>query len=132
MKDTSKQFCPRCGKPSLTRVSCSTDQNGQFKLHLKQKMQWNTRGDRYSVPKPVAGASNGRIKGGGKGGWGNDLILAEDQKEYVRAMTEQKRVKQKDYMDEDYLPGILTGNRMGGNGRIKVGAGKTVNSKKRH
>jgi RNA-binding protein NOB1 len=94
-------------------------------------MQWNTRGDRYSVPKPVAGASNGRIKGGGKGGWGNDLILAEDQKEYVRAMTEQKRAKQKDYMDEDYLPGILTGNRIGGNGRIKVGAGKTVNSRKR-
>jgi RNA-binding protein NOB1 len=71
------------------------------------------------------------VKGGGKGGWGNDLILAEDQKEYVRAMTEQKRQKQRDFMDEDYLPGILSGNRVGGSGRIKVGAGKNVNSKKR-
>jgi RNA-binding protein NOB1 len=131
VKDISKQFCPRCGKPTLTRVSCSTDQNGQFKLHLKKNMQWNTRGDRYSVPKPVAGAANGRVKGGGKGGWGNDLILAEDQKEYVRAMTEQKRQKQNDFMDEDYLPGILGGNRSSGTGRVKVGAGKNVNSKKR-
>jgi RNA-binding protein NOB1 len=95
-------------------------------------MQWNKRGDRFSVPKPVAGASNGRIKGGGKGGWGNDLILAEDQKEYVRAITEQKRQRQKDFMDEDYLPGILSGNRSSTGGRIKVGAGKNVNSKKRN
>jgi RNA-binding protein NOB1 len=132
VKDTSKQFCPRCGKATFTRVSCSTDQKGQFKLHLKKNMQWNKRGDRFSVPKPVAGASNGRIKGGGKGGWGNDLILAEDQKEYVRAIIEQKRQRQKDFMDEDYLPGILSGNRSSTGGRIKVGAGKNVNSKKRN
>ncbi|KIW07291.1 uncharacterized protein PV09_02143 [Verruconis gallopava] len=131
VKDMSKQFCPRCGKPTLTRVSCSIDQNGQFKLHLKKNMQWNKRGDRYSVPKPVAGAANGRVKGGGKGGWGNDLILAEDQKEYVRAIAEQKRQKQQNFMDEDYLPGILTGDRSGGNRKIKVGAGRNVNSKKR-
>ncbi|KAF2764099.1 putative proteasome maturation ans ribosome synthesis protein Nop10 [Teratosphaeria nubilosa] len=130
-KDMSKQFCPKCGKPALTRVSCSTDANGQFKLHLKKNMQWNTRGDRYSIPKAVHGSANGRIKGGGKGGWGNDLILAEDQKEYERASNVEKRQKERNLMDEDYLPSILTGDRGRAGGRVKVGAGRNVNARKR-
>jgi len=130
-KEMSKQFCPRCGKPTLTRVSCSTTANGEFKLHLKKNMQWNTRGDRYSIPKAVAGSANGRVSGGGKGGWGNNLMLTEDQKEYQRAMTMEKRTKERDLMDEDYLPGILTGDRGRAGGRIQVGAGRNVNSKKR-
>jgi RNA-binding protein NOB1 len=132
-KDMSKQFCGRCGKPTLLRTSCSTDQNGTFKIHLKKNMQWNTRGNVYSIPKPVAGTSNGKlVAGGGKGGWGQGLILAEDQKEYVQAMTGARRRKEKDLMDEDYLPNILSGDRGRGGGRPKVGAGKNVNSKKRH
>lgn len=132
VKETSKQFCPRCGGATLTRVACSTDsQTGEFKLHLKKNMQWNTRGDRYSIPKAVAGSANGRVTGGGKGGWGNNLMLTEDQKEYQRAMTMEKRTKERDLMDEDYLPGILTGDRGRAGGRIQVGAGRNVNSKKR-
>lgn len=130
-KQMDKQFCPKCGKPSLTRVACSTSANGEFKLHLKKNMQWNSRGDRYSIPKAVAGSSNGRVKGGGKGGWGNELILAEDQKEYMKALTTDKRTKERNLMDEDYLPSILTGDRGRAGGRIKVGAGRNVNSKKR-
>jgi RNA-binding protein NOB1 len=132
-KDMSKQFCARCGKPTLLRTSCSTDQNGVFKMHLKKNMQWNTRGNVYSIPKPVAGTSNGKIvSGGGKGGWGQSLILAEDQKEYVQALTTGRRKKERDLMDEDYLPGILSGDRGRAGGRPKVGAGKTVNSRKRY
>ena len=133
-KDMTKQFCPRCGKPTLTRVSCSTNAKGEFQIHLKKNMQWNQRGDRFSIPKPVSGAANGKPgqgKGGGKGGWGQELILAEDQKEYVRAMSGQSRKKEKDLMDEDYLPSILTGDRGRAGGRPKVGAGRNVNSKKR-
>ncbi|KAK4544189.1 hypothetical protein LTR36_004399 [Oleoguttula mirabilis] len=130
-KDMTKQFCPKCGQPTLTRVSCSTSANGEFKLHLKKNMQWNTRGDRYSIPKAVHGSSNGRIQGGGKGGWGNDLILAEDQKEYERASTVERRQKERSLMDEDYLPSILTGDRGRTGGRTKVGAGRNVNAKKR-
>ena len=136
IKDMNKQFCPRCGLPSLTRVSCSTTQRGGFKLHLKKNMQWNTRGDRYSIPKPVSGSANGRTniggkgKGGGKGGWGQDLILAEDQKEYIRAV--QQRRKERDLMDDDFLPSILSGERSRPGGRPKIGAGKNVNSRKRH
>ncbi|PYH96171.1 D-site 20S pre-rRNA nuclease [Aspergillus ellipticus CBS 707.79] len=132
-REMDKQFCPRCGKDTLTRVSCTTDANGQFKMHLKKNMQWNNRGNVFSVPKPTHGTSNGKWKGGGgKGGWGTELILAEDQKEFVRANAEQSRRlrKEHDLMDEDYLPSILTGERSK-NGRIRVGAGRNVNSRKR-
>ncbi len=130
-KEMDKQFCPRCGKPTLTRVACSTNSNGEFKLHLKKNFQWNSRGDRYSIPKPVHGSANGKLKnGGGKDGWGKDLILAEDQKEYIKALNKssQRSRKERDLMDEDYLPGILTGERNHG-GRVKVGAGRNVNSR---
>ena len=133
-KNMSKQFCSRCGKPTLTRVSCSTNSKGEFKIHLKKNMQWNHRGDRYSIPKPVSGAANGKVgqgKGGGKGGWGQELILAEDQKEYLRATNGRGKKKETDLMDEDYLPSILTGNRGKAGGRPKIGAGRNVNSKKR-
>lgn len=133
-KDMSKQFCSRCGKPTLTRVSCTVNQNGKFTIHLKKNMQWNHRGDRFSIPKPVPGAANGKVgqgKGGGQGGWGQELILAEDQKEYSRVMNGQSRRKEKNPMDEDYLPGILTGDRGWNGGRPKIGGGRNINSKKR-
>ncbi|KAL8912061.1 MAG: hypothetical protein Q9171_002849 [Xanthocarpia ochracea] len=133
-KEMTKQFCPGCGKPTLTRVSCSTNSKGEFKLHLKKNMQWNHRGDRYSIPKPVPGSANGKFsqgRGGGKGGWGQALILAEDQKEYLRATSGNGRKKETDLMDKDYLPGILTGDRERTGGRPKIGAGRNVNSKKR-
>lgn len=133
-KDMNKQFCPRCGKPTLTRVTCTTNDKGEVKLHLKQNFQWNNRGNVFSVPKPTAGTANQKWKGprdgGGKSGWGNDLILAEDQKEYVRAMSQGNRRKEKDLMDEDALPSILTGERKT-SGRIQVGAGRNINSRKR-
>lgn len=134
-KEMNKQFCPRCGKPTLTRVSCTTNDKGEVKLHLKANMQWNNKGNVFSIPKPVSGRANqkwhGLGHGGGQSGWGSDLILAEDQKEYARAMTGRGRRKEKDLMDEDYLPSILTGERNRGGGRVKVGAGRNVNSKKR-
>ena len=129
-KDMTKQFCPRCGKPTLTRVSCSTNQKGEFQMHLKKNMQWNSRGDRYSIPKPMSGSAN-QLKGSGKGGWGQELILAEDQKEYMRAIRGQGRRKEKDLMDEDYLPSILTGAKAKMGGTPKIGAGRNVNSRKR-
>ncbi|CAP98686.1 Nin1 binding protein [Penicillium rubens] len=133
-KEMSKQFCPRCGKDTLTRVSCTTTANGAFTMHLKKNMQWNKRGNVYSVPKPIAGSANGKWKGGGgQRGWGTELVLAEDQKEYVRANQEEERRqrRERDLMDEDYLPGILTGERNRTGGRTKVGAGRNVNSRKR-
>ncbi|KAJ4135222.1 20S-pre-rRNA D-site endonuclease nob1 [Fusarium equiseti] len=133
-KEMDKQFCPSCGQPTLNRVSCSTDERGNFKVHLKKNFQWNNRGNVYSVPKPVHGSANGRLakNAGGQNNWGTNLILAEDQKEFTRAADEQRRQKKKDIMDQDYLPDILTGHRAGGGGKIRVGAGRNVNSKKKH
>ncbi|KAI2602030.1 D-site 20S pre-rRNA nuclease [Hypoxylon sp. NC1633] len=133
-RDMARQFCPRCGQPTLTRVSCSTDAGGRFAVHLRRNYQWNNRGNVFSVPKPVHGSANGKARGpgGGKGGWGRELIFAEDQKEFVKRSGEQRKARQRDLMDEDYLPGILTGDRSGGQqGRIRVGAGRNVNSRKR-
>ncbi|KAL4728813.1 20S-pre-rRNA D-site endonuclease nob1 [Fusarium chlamydosporum] len=124
-KEMDKQFCPSCGQPTLMRTSCSTDANGNFKVHLKKNFQWNNRGNVYSVPKPVHGSSNGRLakNAGGQNNWGTNLIFAEDQKEFTRAADEQRRQRKKDIMDQDYLPDILTGHRSGGGGKIRVGAG---------
>ncbi|KAK5211193.1 20S-pre-rRNA D-site endonuclease nob1 [Exophiala xenobiotica] len=134
-KDMSKQFCPRCGKATLTRVSCTTTDKGEVKLHLKANMQWNNRGNVFSIPKPTSGSANQKWKGprqgGGQSGWGSDLILAEDQKEYIRAMSSMKRTKEKDLMDQDTLPSILTGDRGQNSGRTRIGAGRNINSRKR-
>ena len=44
-----------------------------------------------------------------------------------------KKKAARDLMDEDYLPGLLTGDRSGrAGGRVKVGAGRDVNSKRRY
>ena len=137
-KDMTRQFCSRCGKPTMLRVSCSTHaRGGEFRMHLKKNMQWNTRGDRYSIPKVVGGSASGKInvggggKGGGKGGWGQSLILAEDQKEYQRALKGREQLKVTNLLDEDYLPGIFAGERARSSRRPKVGAGRDVNSKRR-
>lgn len=136
-KKPDVQFCQRCGQPALTRVTCTTDAaTGQLKVHLKKNMQWTHRGDRYSIPKPVHGSANGKQVGGGKNGWGNGLVLSEDQKEFARAEERRKRDENRKGglggMEDDYLPGILTGRREGRQGgRMKVGAGRDVNSRKR-
>ena len=133
-RQTDKQFCPSCGQPTLTRTACSTDSKGTFRVHLKKNYQFNKRGNVYSIPKPVHGTSNGKnaaVAGGGKKGWGKELILAEDQKEYTKRIEEDRRTRTKDVMDENYLPDLLTGRRSGGHSRPKVGAGRNVNSKKR-
>lgn len=131
-KDMEKQFCPSCGQPTLIRTSCSTDERGNFQLHLKRGFQWNNRGNVYSVPKPVHGTPHGRLAkhAGGQNNWGASLLLAEDQKEYLKASDAQRKQKKRDLMDDEFLPGILTGDRSG-NGKIKVGAGRTINSRRR-
>ncbi|RPA96444.1 hypothetical protein L873DRAFT_1694329 [Choiromyces venosus 120613-1] len=117
-RDMTKQFCPVCGGPTLQRVSCATDSQGGFKVFLKRNYQWNKRGNVFSLPKPVHGSAHG--KGGGE-----VLILREDQKEYEREVVKGARRKERDLLDPDYLPGILTGERRdGGTGRPRVGYGK--------
>ncbi|KAK2043193.1 hypothetical protein LZ31DRAFT_555470 [Colletotrichum somersetense] len=128
-----KQFCPSCGQATLIRTSCTTEEDGTFKIHLKRNFQWNKRGNVFSIPKPVAGTASGKLDkhAGGKNNWGTNLIFAEDQKEYEKAVGENQRARRRDLMDEDYLPSILTGDRQSANGRVKLGPGRNINGRKR-
>ncbi|EFX01577.1 proteasome maturation ans ribosome synthesis protein [Grosmannia clavigera kw1407] len=133
-RQMTKQFCPSCGQATLTRTSCSTDQGGNFRLYLKRNFQFNKRGNVFSVPKPVHGSASGKLtdhSGGGHQGWGRELILSEDQPEYTKKVEEQRRLRVRDAMDEDYLPGLLTGVRSNAGSRVRVGAGRSVNARKR-
>lgn len=134
-KNMERQFCESCGKPTLLRVACSTGTDGNLKLHLKKNKQWNTRGNVYSIPKPRSGTSSGKmIAEGKKGEWGSKLIFAEDQKEYVNALGIERRAKKRDLIDDDILPGLLSGIRgeRGRRGnRPNIGAGRNINSRKR-
>ena len=120
----SYQFCPRCGGPTLLRTSCSTDSaTGKTTIYLKKNFQYNTRGNVYSLPKPTGGRANGKE---GQG-YRHELVLRPDQKEYTRRKEEiERRTRKgdKDLMDGDYLPSILTGERKWGKEKVKVGHGR--------
>ncbi|TEA12474.1 20S-pre-rRNA D-site endonuclease nob1 [Colletotrichum sidae] len=132
-KKMDRQFCPSCGQATLTRTSCTTEDDGSFKIHLKRNFQWNNRGNVFSIPKPVAGTASGKLAkhAGGKNNWGTGLIFAEDQKEYEKAVGENRRARRRDLMDEDYLPSILTGDRTSNNGKVRLGPGRNINGRKK-
>ncbi|RPA84640.1 hypothetical protein BJ508DRAFT_183395, partial [Ascobolus immersus RN42] len=117
-RDMSKQFCPRCGSgDTLLRTTSVTKADGTFQIFLKKNFQYRVRGQVYSLPKPVHGTSNGKGT--------QNLILRADQKEYEREVTKMNRRKERDMMDPDYLPGILTGERRTHpGGRVQIGYGK--------
>ncbi|KAK6509676.1 Nin1 binding protein [Arthrobotrys musiformis] len=123
-REMSRQFCPSCGQPALAKVTCSTDSRGVFRIHLKKNWQWNNRGNVFSLSKPQHGTASMK-------GVRENIVLSEDQKEYEKALKDSKRFKERDLMDIDYLPGLLTGERLGHGGNPKVGAGKNVNASKR-
>lgn len=116
-RDMQKQFCPSCGGATLLRASCSTDSTGVFTVHLKRNMQWNNRGNVFSIPKTHHGSASGK-------GVRRNLILREDQVEYQREVKQKERQKERDLLDPDYLPGILTGERRENGTRPTVGYGR--------
>lgn len=78
-----RQFCPQCGGHTLTRVSTSVDKYGKLHVHLKSKMQWITRGDRYNLPNPQSQRARRQQ---------HDRKIefyTEDQPEYLKAMKKQ-------------------------------------------
>ncbi|GMH96816.1 hypothetical protein TrST_g477 [Triparma strigata] len=64
-----KLFCSRCGSDCLQRVAASVDaKTGKLKLHLSAKRRNDTRGTKFSLPKP-----------GKQNRFAGDLLLREDQ-----------------------------------------------------
>ncbi|KAG0168069.1 Nin1 binding protein [Apophysomyces sp. BC1015] len=87
-----KKFCPKCGNASLRRVSCSTNNKGEIRYHLKRDFVHNLRGTKYDVPVPKGGRHT------------NNLVLREDQKEYVKAQQSRSKQKVLDMFDPDFIP----------------------------
>ncbi|KAJ3278273.1 Nin1 binding protein [Borealophlyctis nickersoniae] len=91
-KDMEKKFCPHCGNNTLMRTSVGVDADGNVIYYLKKNFQYNNRGTKYSIPDPKGGRKN------------TDIILREDQREYQKAMTQQKRQKASaDPFDLDHI-----------------------------
>ncbi|KAI8582184.1 hypothetical protein K450DRAFT_229441 [Umbelopsis ramanniana AG] len=90
--DMDKKFCPKCGNSSLMRTSCSTDQYGNVTYWLKKNFQYNLRGTKYNIPKPQGGTK------------ANNIVLREDQKEYMKAMNSRRKKKQVNAFDPDFMP----------------------------
>ena len=85
-KDCSKQFCDKCGKSTLSRVTCEYDQNGKLILYRKKNYQPKKRGTRYNIPNPKGGR---RI---------HDLLLSKDsfnQPKVVSYLRKQKQYQKK-------------------------------------
>ncbi|KAI8075290.1 Nin one binding Zn-ribbon like-domain-containing protein [Gongronella butleri] len=99
--DMERKFCPKCGGATLTRVSCSTNSNGTVRYHLKHGHSYNLRGTVFSMPNP----KGGRVH--------NNIVLREDQREYVKAKETQSKKKLVDMFDPDFIPiyGSKTGER---------------------
>mgnify|MGYP005844980825 CR=1 FL=1 len=48
-----RMFCERCGSDMLQRIAASVDgKTGRLRLHMSKKYKKNTRGTKFSLPKP--------------------------------------------------------------------------------
>jgi RNA-binding protein NOB1 len=65
-RDLAKKFCPACGNATLARLNYSIGPDGVVTYHYRKGRRVNTRGTKYSLPKP-------------RGGRTGDLLLCEDQ-----------------------------------------------------
>ncbi|KAI8359990.1 Nin one binding Zn-ribbon like-domain-containing protein [Blakeslea trispora] len=90
--DLEKKFCPKCGNATLQRVTCSTNSKGEISYHLKRNFQYRLRGTKYDIPPP---------KGGRKV---NNIVLREDQKEYIKATQRKQKKAVVDMFDPDFIP----------------------------
>ncbi|KAI9310723.1 Nin one binding Zn-ribbon like-domain-containing protein [Dichotomocladium elegans] len=87
-----KKFCPKCGNASLQRVSCSTNSKGQVVYHLKKNFKYNLRGTKYDIPPPKGGRHV------------NNIVLREDQREYMKAQQRKPKQGILNMFDPDFVP----------------------------
>ncbi|KAG5363255.1 20S-pre-rRNA D-site endonuclease NOB1 [Yarrowia sp. B02] len=140
-KDGSvKHFCPKCGGNTLMRASVTVGNDGKIQVHLKKKMNWSTRGNRYTLPVPQS--KNSRKQ---RQPEFNDVLLREDQKEYAKALkSDDWKRRQNEKILDHWIGGGSAENVMSpfaatGSAReatrhtgVKVGRGRYVNSNKKN
>jgi RNA-binding protein NOB1 len=119
----SKQFCPRCGGPTLIKANSSVTSSGEMKIHLKKDFHYRLRGTRYSLPKPKGGREN------------KSLILREDTKEFQAAERYAKKLRKETLAADDPDQGVFSSNHFSGGreranvstktGKVILGTGKS-------
>lgn len=82
-KNPDKRFCPSCGgatllRTSITYVPVSPQHPLGYILHLKSNYHYRLRGTQYSLPNPKMGRAGG--------GPNADIVVREDQKEWIRGV----------------------------------------------
>lgn len=82
--DMARKFCDKCGGPTLMRTSYALDTLGKPHFFLARNFRYNLRGTKYDMPMP-------------EGGRKDDLITREDQREYIRAVKNQRRAEDKEF-----------------------------------
>lgn len=125
----TRQFCPQCGGHTLTRVSTSVDKYGKLHVHLKAKMQWITRGDRYNVPNPQSRRARRQQHDTKK------EFYAEDQPEYIKALKKQHyQQRQNERMINQYVGPSTVDSAMSPfaptrqmTSHIRIGRGRNAN-----
>ncbi|KAI8987512.1 Nin one binding Zn-ribbon like-domain-containing protein [Mycotypha africana] len=90
--DLERKFCPKCGNATLQRVTCSTNSKGEIQYHLKKNFQYRLRGTRYDIPLPKGGRQH------------NNIVLREDQREYIKATQRKQKKQVVDMFDPDFIP----------------------------
>lgn len=142
-----RQFCPSCGNNTLMRCTVSVSESGQIHVFLKRRMQWTTRGNKYSIPNPQSKAAR-RMNRNEMLAAQSAILLFEDQKEYSRAIKHdnwKKRQNEKllnewigpvnghESVDSVTSPFAISGYKRDAarHTGVRVGAGRYVNSVKR-
>lgn len=140
-KDGSvKHFCPKCGGNTLLRCSVTVGRDGKIQVHLKKKMNWSSRGNKYTLPVPQSRNSRKQRQPEF-----NDVLLREDQKEYSKALkSDDWKRRQNEKILDHWVGGGSAENVMSpfaatGTAReatrhtgVKVGRGRYVNSNKKN
>eukprot|EP00736_Rhodelphis_marinus_P003055 Rmarinus@m.6797 len=110
INEPGKVFCEKCGNDALVRVSYVIDSGGNTRLFPLRK-PINTRGTKYSIPKPTGGRVN------------NDLILTEDT--FERQLSLSRRGQKKKDAACIFDDGVThKAFHSGGPSEVRVGYGR--------
>lgn len=131
-----KHFCPSCGSNTLLRCSVSVNSKGELTAHLKKRMQWSTRGNKFALPSPYSKKTASAPRHNA-----SSIILREDERAYEKAMSSSMRKKRQNAKTLDEWTGsgsadnVMNPFAFAGYNRdisrntdVHVGQGRYVNS----
>lgn len=91
--DMTKRFCPRCGNPTMKRVTVTLNEDGSQQIHINSKRQLTARGKKFSLPAPKGGKHAVR-----------PILTRDDLMGRGQQVTKMARAKT-NAMDSDYVAG---------------------------